>query len=168
MERPMSEHAETPQIFFDAVLKPHRSLGPRGFLILMSALGFLSFCSGVIFVSIGAWPVFGFFGLDVLLVYIAFRANYFEGRAFETLTLTDAALLFRRVSPKGAEQSFQLEPYWLKVEIDEPVEHGSPLVLSARGTQFSVGSFLTPEERVGLAHALRGALASRNAAMIAR
>jgi uncharacterized membrane protein len=164
--------SETPeqngQIFFDAVLTPHRSLGPRGFLILMSCLGFLSFVSGVVFVSIGAWPVFGFFGLDVLLVYVAFRANYRDARAFETLTLTEAALLFRRVSAKGSEQRFDLEPYWLKIEIDEPAEHGSPLILSERGTRLSVGSFLTPEERTGLAQALRRALDSRNAALIAR
>ena len=163
--KPQEDH---PQIFFDAVLTPHRSLGPRGFLVLMSVLGFLSFVSGVLFVSIGAWPVFGFFGLDVLLVYIAFKANYFDARASERLTLTDASLFFRRVSAKGQEQSFQLEPYWLKVEIDEPAEHGSPLILSASGTQLSVGSFLTPEERAGLARALRRALESRAASMIAR
>ena len=65
---------------FSALLTPHRSLGPTGFLILMACLGGLSFVSGIIFVSIGAWPVFGFFGLDVLLVYLAFRANYRSAR----------------------------------------------------------------------------------------
>ena len=49
---------------FSALLTPHRSLGPTGFLILMACLGGLSFVSGIIFVSLGAWPVFGFFGLD--------------------------------------------------------------------------------------------------------
>ena len=58
---------------FSALLTPHRSLGPTGFLILMACLGGLSFVSGIIFVSLGAWPVFGFFGLDVLL--IGFRCS---------------------------------------------------------------------------------------------
>jgi hypothetical protein len=65
---------------FSAIITPHRSLGPRGFLIFMLCLGGLSFIAGVIFVSLGAWPVFGFFGLDVLLVYFAFRAKYRSAR----------------------------------------------------------------------------------------
>jgi uncharacterized membrane protein len=156
------------QVFFDAVLRPHRSLGPRGFIIVMALLATISFISGVVFVSIGAWPVFGFFGLDVALVYIAFRASYAQARAFETVTLTEEALLIRRVSAQGREQSFSLEPYWLRIEIDEPAEHGAPLTLTSKGQTLSLGSFLTPEERSDLARALRTAIANRNAAMIAR
>ena len=62
-------------VYFDAVLHPHRSLGPRGFAILMGALGALSLISGIVFLSAGAWPVFGFFGLDVLIMYIAFTGS---------------------------------------------------------------------------------------------
>ena len=53
---------------FAAVLTPHRSLSPTGFLIFMLVLGGLSFISGRVFLMAGAWPIFGFFGLDVLLV----------------------------------------------------------------------------------------------------
>jgi len=77
------EHAAVDPKIFSAIITPHRSLGPSGFLIFMLCLGGLSFISGVIFVSLGAWPVFGFFGLDVLLVYLAFRANYRSARAYE-------------------------------------------------------------------------------------
>src|SRR5271168_5601410 len=73
---------------FSAVITPHRSLGPRGFLIFMLAIGGLSFVSGMIFVMLGAWPVCGFFGLDVLFVYLAFRANYRTARASEEVTVT--------------------------------------------------------------------------------
>ena len=98
------------RIFLDVVLTPHRSLGPRGFLIVMALLAGVSFISGIVFVSIGAWPVFGFFGLDVALVYLAFRVNYRDGRAFEALTLTEEAFTIRRVSAKGREQRISLEP----------------------------------------------------------
>src|SRR6202167_1788489 len=73
---------------FSAVITPHRSLSQTGFLIFMLCLGGLSFISGVAFVLMGAWPVCGFFGLDVLLVYVAFRANYRSGRAYEEVTVT--------------------------------------------------------------------------------
>jgi uncharacterized membrane protein len=76
---------------FRALLTPHRSLGPAGFLILMAALGTASFITGIVFLLMGAWPVFGFFGLDVLLIYIAFRLNYRSGRLYETVELTPAS-----------------------------------------------------------------------------
>ncbi|HEY7298508.1 MAG TPA: DUF2244 domain-containing protein, partial [Xanthobacteraceae bacterium] len=68
---------------FSAIITPHRSLGPTGFLVFMLVLGGASFASGMVFLMAGAWPVFGFFGLDVLLVYWAFRANYRSARAYE-------------------------------------------------------------------------------------
>ena len=61
---------------FAAVLTPHRSLGNIGFLVLMIVFGGVSFVSGIAFLMMGAWPIFGFFGLDVLLLYWAFRINY--------------------------------------------------------------------------------------------
>ena len=67
------------------VLHPHRSLSPRGFLILMSAIGLVSFVMGMVFLLIGAWPVMGFFGLDVALIYFAFKLNYRSGRLYETV-----------------------------------------------------------------------------------
>ena len=164
----MAENEKPERIFLDVVLTPHRSLGPRGFVIVLALLATISFVAGVIFVSIGAWPVFGFFGLDVALVYLAFRVNYREARAFETLTLTEDALTLRRVSAGGKERCVRLEPYWLRVEMDEPPEHGAPLILASRGERLSVGSFLSPEERLDLARALRAALATRNAALIER
>ena len=84
---------------FRAVLYPHRSLGPTGFLILMSAIGGVSFVTGMAFLLKGAWPVFGFFGLDVALIYAAFKLNYRSGRLYETVELTPEALTVTRVHP---------------------------------------------------------------------
>ena len=63
-------------IYFDAVLTPNRSLSPRGFAVLMTVVGVASFACGVAFLSMGAFPVVGFFGLDALAVYIAFRSSF--------------------------------------------------------------------------------------------
>ena len=64
---------------FSAIITPHRSLSSTGFLIFMLCIGGISFAAGMVFLMLGAWPVFGFFGLDVALVYWAFRANYRSG-----------------------------------------------------------------------------------------
>jgi len=144
---------------FAAIITPHRSLGPTGFLILMSCLGILSFVSGVTFVSIGAWPVFGFFGLDVLLVYFAFRANYRSARAYEEVTVTAAELTVRKVSHRGKVQQWTLNPLWVRLERIVHAEFGiERLFLVSHGRRVAIAGFLNPAEKASFAQALAGAL----------
>jgi len=147
------------RVLFDAVLTPHRSLSPRGFLVLMAAVCVVSFTAGLFFFLAGAWPVVGFLGLDVLLVFGAFRINYRQARMYETLHLTSPALTVRRVDPRGAETRWRFKPTWLQVLIDDPPRHGSPLTLRSHGKSLAIGGFLTTEERHDLAEALTAALA---------
>src|SRR3546814_15431204 len=60
---------------FDAELRPHRSLSPRGFLLLMASVCAFSFAGGLAFYLAGAWPVIGFLGADVLLISPAFKRS---------------------------------------------------------------------------------------------
>ena len=147
-----------PEIF-SAVITPHRSLTPRGFLILMLCLGALSFVSGVIFVSIGAWPVFGFFGLDVLLVYWAFRANFRAARAYEEVKVTASELVLRKVSHRGSVREWTLNPVWVRLDRIVHDEFGiERLFLVSHGRRLSIGGFLGPDEKASLARALSAAL----------
>jgi uncharacterized membrane protein len=148
-----------PKVWFDAVLHPHRSLSPFGFLVLMGALSAVSFATGIAFLMAGAWPVFGFFGLDVLLVYLAFRVNYRSGRIYEMLRLTRDELSVRRVFPSGTSKSWSFQSYWLRVEMDDPPRPDSVLALSSHGNSLAIGAFLTPDEKLEVARALGAALA---------
>jgi uncharacterized membrane protein len=143
---------------FHAVLRPHRSLGPAGFLILMVALSAVSFVTGVVFVVAGAWPVLGFFGLDVLLVYIAFRLNYRSGRLYETVDLTPVQLTVTRVHPSGRREQFECNPYWARVRLAQWPDGRTLLSVAAQGREYAFGRFLTDDERRALASALREAL----------
>jgi uncharacterized membrane protein len=144
---------ETP-ILFDAVLHPHRSLSPRGFTILMLALGTISFAAGCSFIALGAWPVFGFLGLDVALVYFAFQFNYRAARNYELVRLTENALSVARGGPRGIRETHTFQPHWVRIDMDDPPAHESQLRLSSHGRTVTIGSFLTPEERLDLARAL--------------
>jgi len=155
----MADVPPEPAPLFEALLTPHRSLGRRGFLLVMGLLGLFSFAAGLAFLLAGAWPVVGFLGLEVLLVWLAFRLNDRHARQYERLRLTRDALQVERVTHYGERRSWWLEPTWLRVEIEEPPEPDSPLTLSARGRSLSIGSFLGAEERLDLARALRRALA---------
>jgi uncharacterized membrane protein len=146
---------------FRAILHPHRSLEPKGFLILMLAIGSVSFVSGMVFLMMGAWPVMGFFGLDVLLVYIAFKLNYRAARAYELVELTPSTLTLKQVSPSGKARSFEFNPYWVRVLFTERPDGGNHLKLASHGRELEFGRLLNDEERRDFAEALRRALDAR-------
>lgn len=143
---------------FSAILTPYRSLPPRGFLILMAAIGTVSFAAGFAFYLMGAWPVLGFFGLDVLLIYVAFRLNYRAGRLYETIDLTDDALVVKRVRPSGRTESWTFNPYWVSLDLAERVGQCAELSLSSHGRRLVFGRFLAESEKKEFADALAGAL----------
>lgn len=145
---------------FGAVLTPHRSLGPLGFRILMAAFAGGAFAVGTVFYLAGAWPVLGFMGLEVLLVYGAFKLSYRSGRLRETVTLTDADLTVERVAPSGRIQRWRFQPNWLAVRLDDPPDWDTPLTLASHGRELVIGAFLTPAERKEVADAIRAALAA--------
>lgn len=146
-------------VLFDAVLTPHRSLPPAGFRLLIGALVLIGLAAGVAFLMLGAWPVLGFFGLDIALLAWCFHANYRQGRRRERLRLTPDALTVERMSPAGRVEQVRLPPWWLRVEIDQSGERPGPLTLATHGRRETVGAFLAPWERVEVAEALRQALA---------
>lgn len=145
------------EVLFDAVIWPHRSLSPRGFAVLMTAIGGLSFTAGVAFISAGAWPVFGFLGLDVVAIYLAFRLNYRRGRAVEHVVLTRDALTIRRIDHRGRVRENTIQPYWLSVEVAGR-DQADEIRLRSHGHVHTVGNWLSPPERESLAAALRDAL----------
>jgi uncharacterized membrane protein len=152
------ERAQAEPGAFRAVLTPYRSLGATGFIVLMVALGTVSFITGMLFLLMGAWPVLGFFGLDVALVYIAFKLNYRSGRLYETVELTPAKFSWTRVHPSGRREAFDCNPYWARVNLREWPDGRTDLRLLAQGKELAFGRFLTDDERREFAAALAGAL----------
>lgn len=124
----------------------------------MLAIGGVSFISGMVFLMMGAWPVMGFFGLDVLLVYIAFKLNYRAARAYELVELTPSALTVKQVSASGKTRSFEFNPYWVRVLFTERHDGGNHLKLASHGRELEFGRLLNDDERRDFAQALTGAL----------
>ena len=149
-------------VLFDAVLAPNRSLGRVGFVAVMAGVIVVSVGLGTYFLLQGAWPVFGFFGLDIVLLYLAFRLSYRSGRLRETIRVTADEVVVRRIAPNGRTAEWRFNPYWLRVALDEPVEHDSQITLTSHGRSLVIGPFLAPEERASLVKALRDALGEAN------
>ena len=72
----------------------------------------------------GAWPVFGFFGLDVLVIYWAFRINFRRAKAIEEISVTPSELRVRRVSHRGHVVEWVLNPLWVQLDQKTHAEFG--------------------------------------------
>jgi uncharacterized membrane protein len=144
---------------FSAVITPHRSLSRKGFVLFMLVLGLASFATGMAFLLAGAWPVFGFCSLDVLLVYFAFRLNYRAGKAYEEVTVTPSELTVRKVSPRGRISEWTLNPLWVRLDRVVHAEFGiERLFLVSHGRRLAIAGFLGPQEKESFALALSTAL----------
>jgi uncharacterized membrane protein len=148
------------QPVFSAVIRPHRSLSPQGFRIVMVLVCLVSAVASLPFLIMGFWPVAGFFGLDFLGLYIAFRISYRQGEAFELLELTPIRLLFCKVSPRGEMKDWQFNPLWTRLDREIDAEYGMQhLLLTSRNEHVEIARDLSPPERETLAEALGRALA---------
>lgn len=148
------------QPLFSAVIVPHRSLGADGFRVVMTLCCLVMVGASVPFVAAGFWPVSGFFGLDLLALYIAFRVNYRRARAVEEVVVTRIELLLRQVSHRGHCAEWRFNPLWTRLDRVEDEEFGLlRLALVSRGEQVVIARDLSPPERASLAEALGRALA---------
>ena len=147
------------QMLFAARLTPHRSLSRSGFMVLMTFVCIVSFAAGVAFLIMGAWPVFGFFGLDVLVIYWAFRLNFRYAKATEEISITHSELRVRRTSHRGHTVEWVLNPLWVQLDQKVHEEFGiERLYLVSRGRRISIASFLGPDEKSSFVKALSEAL----------
>lgn len=148
------------RLYMDARLTPNRSLTRPAFMAMAAAAGGLGVVAATFYVSLGAWPIAGFFGGEFLLLLIAFWVSYRQGRLSETVRVSAERLHVARRQPSGKVQHFTLAPYWARVDIDDPVRHDSQVRVSSHGRTLVLGAFLAPEERADFARSLRAALAA--------
>ena len=160
IEQNLQEFSSQDQVHFSAILRPYRSLSSRGFLIVMGLIGGISFIAGIVFFLIGAWPVVGFLGLDVLLVYYAFKRNYESGNIYETIEIVNDDLKVTQYASSGHHTSSLFNPYWVRLNVYKPKERTTILTLSSHEIRLEIGHFLTNEEKEDFAKALQDALIS--------
>ncbi len=145
---------------FSAVITPHRSLGRQGFRLVMTLVCIASVVSSIPFMIAGAWPVAGFFGLDVLALYIAFRVNFRDGRGFEEVAISPLKVLLAKVTPKGERSEWRFDTIFTRIEREEDEDYGlMKLSVVSRGQSVPVAQALSPGERAEFAEAMARALA---------
>lgn len=154
----MTDRADN-DLILDAVLRPSPPLAPDVLRLILILVAAVNFIFALTFVLKGAWPIAPFMGADVALLAWAFRASRIAARREEHVTLTRSLLsVARKPAPKRGAPVVALNPYWVRVDMQDPPEHGSQLTLWSHGKGFRIGAFLAPTERAAFANRLKAAL----------
>ena len=154
------DHLASERHLFTARLTPHRSLTRSHFHLLLIVIGLAGLATSLPFLILGAWPVAGFMGLDIAMIYFAFRANFRDARAYEDVTLTPLELHLAKVSAKGARADWRFNPVWVRLEKEEDEEFGlQRLSVASRGSSVEIARYLGPDEKAEFATAFSRALA---------
>ena len=146
-----TSHNSDEKIRFSRVLRPHRSSSERAVKIVTGFVMCLFIPTGMVFLLVGAWPVFGFMGLEMIALIFALRYNHKVGSAFEAVTITDKEFRHSKVNHWGKRQFTSFQPQWLQVRIDEASQQ---LIAGTHGKRIVIGKFLTNEEREELCNIL--------------
>lgn len=154
----MTEYPNTVPVYLDAMLRPNQSLSKPAFIVFMSGICVINLLSAIAFLSMGALPIAGFLGLDVLAVWLGFRFCFRDQRQWTRIRVTADCLRVDHVSPKGTASNVELPTVFTRVELKEPLTPNSWLTLAHKTEAYVIGRFLTVDERKSLADAIRDAL----------
>jgi len=144
---------------FVAKLTPHRSLGQRGFGVVMAIVAVAATIPAITFYSLGAWPIVGFVGLDVALIVWAMWASLKEGKRYEVVTLWRDQLELKQVDGVGKETLLRFNPGLVKLVVDRDFnERTTALHLRTRDRDVELGAFLNQDEKSSFSKAFGTAL----------
>ena len=146
---------------FDARLEAHRSLKPVGYRVLMALFFVMLIVHGLFWWRAGAWPVFGFMGLDFIGIALAFHFSRRSGLAAEEVRVSRTELLVRKIVPSGKAYDYRFNPAWTKLDVQRHEELGiTGITVRSQGWAMPVGMILNPDDRDSFVKAFGGALAT--------
>ena len=145
-------------ILFEAEVTPHRSLSPRGLRLVIGFVCAVSACTTTVFWTLGAWPIAGFNGGEIMLAMVLLRMHARSKRERELLLLSGGALRILRTDAQGRSSERSLQPGWLRVMLEERPGRVPGLFVLARGQRVEVATALGEPEKRDLAEALTQAV----------
>ena len=145
-------------IVFEALLSP--SVTTRLSVVRWILVLFGGTCAlvGIIFTALGAQPVLGFMGIEIVLLYVVYRYCVRSSRMMEQLILSGRNAMFHRIDRNGNISITSFETHWLHVDIRQTDDKSSRLILVSKGRVQEVGVFLAPTEKIKLFDTLKKVL----------
>ena len=145
-------------VLFQTELRPNRSSTLEAIQKLALVLSAVLIPAGLIFVYVGAWPVFGFLGLELVALVALLNCHHKRSYIIERISITDKNLKVERIDPWGRRYKWSFQRHWLQVNVGGNGERSCTLELRSHGRALVIGAFLNPGERHEIARLLRDAL----------
>ncbi len=137
---------------YSVTARRNNSLSSSGRNLVFGFVLFVTLSIGLTFLVVGgAWPILPFGGLEIVGLFLAFRYIGLHAGDYERLAISGDRLLFEFVEVDHVRR-IELDRYWARVVC---AVDGSRLALRSRGREVEFGRFLTAEERIDVASALR-------------
>jgi|TARA_B110000483_G_scaffold13173_1_gene14992 uncharacterized membrane protein len=144
--------------YLDIKIYRNQSLTTRGLYILMFFITIPASYIGISFYVLGAWPVLGFMGFEILLIYIAFKILFYKNKFYEHIILDSEKLNILFKKKNKIIKKIELEPTWVQVKIEKIYENEDTLIVSSHGKKIILANYLIPEERLKLAGKIKSGL----------
>jgi uncharacterized membrane protein len=129
---------------------------PSAFKWLLVAFALLCLAVSGTFAILGAGPVLGFAGLELILLFVLLRVAFRRAATEEGVKIAGDTTVVERRSAGGTYIAARLESYWLRIE---PSLYGAQgILLRSRGARVAVGVGLPADEVRELASAMHNAL----------
>jgi uncharacterized membrane protein len=135
---------------------PNCSLSLRGAKLFFVLACIVPFGVAGVLALRGFWPILPFAGLEMALLGWALHVSLQRRFHRQTITVTEAQVSIDTQARHGREHVV-FPRHWAQVKLRRPAArlHPSRLTIESHGHQCELGSFLTEEERRGLALRLR-------------
>ena len=144
--------------YLDIKIYRNQSLTTRGLYILMFFITIPASYIGISFYVLGAWPVLGFMGFEILLIYIAFKILFYKNKFYEHIILDSEKLNILFKKKNKIIKKIELEPTWVQIKIEKIYENEDTLIVSSHGKKIILANYLIPEEWLKLAGKIKSGL----------
>jgi uncharacterized membrane protein len=146
-ENPPAGPPATETVLFSAELRPNRSSTARAlkWLALLLAAAMTPVALG--FSLLGAWPVFGFMGLELVALVALLHFNHRRSGIVERIAVTERQVHLERVNHWGRRDAWAFPKHWVRVKLLRPDTPDCRLEIRSHRHVIPLGGFLTPAER---------------------
>ena len=148
------------RLVFEATIRPHRSLTRRAARRIVGGLFAAAGLSALVFFLLGAWPVTGFCGGELVLAATLLLLHARSARASELVLLGERNLRVIRTDPRGRRAVCEMPSAWLAVRLEERAGTVPRLLVGVRDRQVEIGRMLGETAKRDLAASLAEAVES--------
>ena len=144
---------------------PQKSLTSTGAKILLLGVSGCGLCISIGFILIGAWPVFCFMLVDIVLLYFALRLIFRKSYHAQEITISNHNIKIKFFDGKACWKTINFNPYWTMIDLSLFQNQKSILVFRSHGQFMEIAEFMCLKDKRQLAEKLEACIRSiRNTA----